>query len=185
MKILFFIMVLAFIFIHAPAQVIETNITEQQLENNTENNEDLETEDDSYLQQMQHFLKNPIDLNRIDASELEALRVLTPIQIQNFILYSNFFGKLIDICELQTIPSWDLGIIQKIRPYITVSLQVAVSSTLNNRLKKGEHQILIRVSQVLERSKGYLQDPSTATNFYPGSPQKILFRYTYAFKNLL
>ena len=172
---------------HTYAQVVEptTNTTEQQLENITENNEDVETEDDSYLQQLQHFLKDPINLNSANVTELKELRILTPIQIQNFILYRALVGKLVDIYELQAVPAWDLQIIQKLRPYISVSLQVDVLNTVNNRLKKGEHSILLRGSQVLERSKGYLLDSSSATNFYPGSPQKILFRYKYSFKNLL
>jgi hypothetical protein len=178
-------MIFFFIFMHSHAQVFETTTTEQQLENTAEHNEDQETEDDSYLQQMQHFLKNPVNLNLVSASELKEFRMLTPIQIQNFILYRALVGKLVDIYELQAVPGWDLQTIQKIRPFITVSLQVAVLSTLNTRFKNGEHSILIRVSQVLEKSKGYLPDSSTATNFYPGSPQKILFRYKYVYKNLL
>ena len=187
MRISFFIIILFFIFMHTQAQVVEptTNTTEQQLENITENNEDVETEDDSYLQQLQQFLKNPINLNVVNAAELKELRILTPIQIQNFILYRTLVGKLVDIYELQAVPTWDLQTIQKIRPYISVSLQVDVLNTINNRLKKGEHNILIRASQVPEKSKGYLLDSSAATNFYPGSPQKILFRYKYSFKNLL
>jgi hypothetical protein len=65
-----------------------------------------------------------------------------------------------------------------------VSLQVSITNTLNSRLRNGDHSILVRASQVLERSKGYLIDPSSATNFYPGSPQKLLFRYKYMYKNL-
>ncbi|MEP7254276.1 MAG: helix-hairpin-helix domain-containing protein [Ferruginibacter sp.] len=172
---------------HTHAQVVEptTNTTEQQLENITENNEDVETEDDSYLQQLQQFLKNPINLNVVNAVELKELRILTPIQIQNFILYRTLVGKLVDLYELQAVPTWDIQTIQKLRPYISVSLQVDVLNTLNNRLKKGEHSILLRGSQVLEKSKGYLLDSSSATNFYPGSPQKTLVRYKYSFKNLL
>ena len=43
----------------------------------------------------------------------------------------------------------------------------------------------MRATQVLEKSRGYLLDSSKAKNFYPGSPQKILVRYKYIFKNLL
>jgi hypothetical protein len=168
------------------AQVTETTttITEQQLENITENNEDLETEDDSYLQQMIQYIKNPVNLNTADAAELNLLRVLTPIQVQNFILYRNLVGKLADLYELQAVPGWDIRTIQKIRPYISVSLQVSIANTFGNRMRGGDHSILIRASQVPERSKGYLIDSSTATNFYPGSPQKLLFRYKYVYKNL-
>lgn len=186
MRIFFVIFFLFFAFLHAYAQVAEpaTSTTEQQLENSTENNDDNETEDDSYLQQMQQFLKNPINLNTAAAADLKELRILNPVQIQNFILYRNLVGKLVDFYELQAVPGWDIGTIQKLRPYLTVSQQVEVMNTIKNRLKKGEHSILIRVSQVLEKSKGYLLDSSAATNFYPGSPQKILFRYKYVFKNL-
>ncbi len=186
MKILYLIFIILCISLHVCAQVTEpvTPNTEQQLENITENNEDLETEDDSYLQQMVQFIKNPINLNMAEAADLSQLRILTPIQIQNFILYRNLVGKLVDLYELQAVPGWDLASIQKIRPYISVSMQISATATIGSRLRNGDRSILLRVSQVPERSKGYLLDPATATNFYPGSPQKLLVRYKYTFKNL-
>jgi len=184
MKKIFFVLIFLLLFVPVPAQVTEPT-TEQQLENNTANNEDVETEDDSYLQQMQQFLKDPVNLNSADESVLRELQILTPLQIQNFISYRSLVGKLIDVYELQAIPGWDLQTIQKLRPYIRVSLQVDALATLNSRLRNGEHSILLRGSQVPERSKGYLPDSSSATNFYPGSPQKILLRYKYSYKDLL
>ncbi len=187
MRFLLFIIILFFILINSDAQVVEptTPNTEQQLENITANNEDNETEDDSYLQQMLQFTKNPLNLNLVNAADLKELRVLSPIQIQHFILYRNLVGKFIDLYELQAVPGWNPETIKKIRPYISVSLQTDVLNNLNSRIKNGEHSFLIRVSQVPERSKGYLLDSLTATNFYSGSPQKILLRYKYSFKNLL
>jgi hypothetical protein len=152
--------------------------------NITENNEDSETEDDSYLQQMVQYIKNPIELNYADAVELNQLRMLTSMQVQYFILYRSLVGKLVDLYELQAVPGWDIGTIQKIRPYVNVSMQVLAVSAVKRRLKNGEHSILIRASQVPERSKGYLLDSAAATNFYPGSPQKLLFRYKYTYRNL-
>ncbi|MEO7524580.1 MAG: helix-hairpin-helix domain-containing protein [Ferruginibacter sp.] len=159
--------------------------TEQQLENITENNEDLETEDDSYLQEMIQFQKNPVDLNSADQTLLKELLVLTPLQIQNLVSYRNVLGKLVSIYELQAIPGWNLRTIQKLLPYVTVSNADRVSATLAERFRGGQHSILVRVSQTLERSKGYLIDSTVATNFYPGSPQKLLLRYKYVYKNLL
>lgn len=187
MKRLIIISILFFISLHVRSQVEETtaNTVEQQLENNTENNEDVETEDDGYLQQMQQFLKHPVDLNRADVNGLSELRILTPLQVQHLIVYRGLVGKLIDVYELQALPGWDLHTIRKLRPYVTVSLLTDATGSLKSRLKKGEHTLLLRASQVLERSKGYLLDSSTATNFYPGSPQKIMFRYKYNYRNLL
>ena len=97
-----------FISLYSFAQVTEpvTPIVEQQLESITENNEDLETEDDSYLQQMIQFIKNPIKLNEADIADLNQLRILTPNQIQNFILYRNLVGKLIDLVIVGGFHSW-------------------------------------------------------------------------------
>jgi Helix-hairpin-helix motif len=187
MSMLYLLFLSLFISLHsgyAQVTTLITPVTEQQLENITENNEDLEIEDDSYLQQMAVYLINPINLNITDVAELNRLRILKPIQIQNFILYRNLVGKLVDVYELQAVPGWDIGTIQKIRPYINVSLPVSITNSLKSRLRQGGHSFLLRVSQVPERSKGYLIDSSTATNYYPGSPQKILFRYKYNYKHL-
>jgi len=42
-------------------------ITEQQLDELTASNEDIKTEDDTYLQQLEHFLKEPLNLHDADA----------------------------------------------------------------------------------------------------------------------
>ncbi|MDB5222019.1 MAG: helix-hairpin-helix protein [Chitinophagaceae bacterium] len=165
--------------------VTPPGIIEQQLENLTENNEDVETEDDSYLQEMQHFLDDPINLNTATESDLKELKVLTALQIQNLISYRNLFGNLINIYELQAIPAWNVSMIRRIRPYVTVNDQPALFASLGKRLKNGEKSVLARVTQVLEKSKGHLLDSSNAKSLYPGSPQKVFIRYKYSYKNLL
>ncbi len=159
--------------------------TEQQIENITENNADEETDDDSYLQSLSEFSRNPINLNAADAPTLEELRMLTPIQINNFITYRSLLGKFLSIYEIQAIPGWDLATIQKIRPYIMVNQDVNLFNAIGSRLKNGENVLFIRSTQVLEKSKGYKLDSSQATNFYYGSPQRLFVRYKYNFKNLL
>ncbi len=156
--------------------------TEQQLENITANNDDAETEDDSYLQEMIQFQKNPVNLNNADEALLKELVILTPLQIQNFISYRAIFGKLIDIYELQAVPAWNIRTIQKLLPYVTVNSAVNIGAALSERLNKGQHSILLRVSQTLERSDGFLRDSGTR---YLGNPQKLMLRYKYVYKNLL
>jgi helix-hairpin-helix protein len=154
------------------------------LESATENNQDIETEDDSWLQSLQQFIKDPINLNTADAEELERLQLLSSLQIQNIITYRKKFGNFIDIYELQSVPTLDIATIEKMRPFVTVSGDGDMAS-LNKRFRGGIHSVLIRAEQTLESSKGYLLNDSTATNFYPGSPQNLFVRYTYSYKNLL
>ncbi len=136
----------------------------------TENNDDNETDDDSFLQQMQQFLNEPINLNTADATLLKELSILSPMQIQNLIAYRKFFGNFIDIYELQAVPGWTVRTLQRLRPFIAVSSKLQVFNSLKERLKDGINTILIRATQMLEKSKGYKLNASTATNFYPGLP---------------
>lgn len=156
--------------------------TEQQLENLTDANEG-ETEDDSYLQELVQFRKNPMNLNSADVDELRQLRILTGLQISNLISYRNLFGKLISIYELQAVPSWDVNTIRKLLPFITIAAPVSLREETGKRFRDGDHSLLLRVSQIVEKSRGF--DKSTTGTKYIGSPQRIFFRYRYTYKNLL
>lgn len=183
---LIFFLVLGFTKLNAQVTEVPENTTvEQQLENITENNEDMETEDDSYLQELAQYQRNPINLNSVDAATLREFRLLTPIQIQNLLTYRNLLGKFISLYEIQSIPGWDIATIQRIRPYVSVNTNMGLSDALGTRLRDGDQSILLRVSQTLEKSKGFLVDPATVKNYYPGSPQKLFLRYKYNYKNLL
>lgn len=166
------------------AQIPEIRVIEQQFESFAENNEDAETEDDNYLQQLQTYLIHPLNLNAADETMLAELKILNPLQIANLLTYRKLVGTFISIYELQAVPGWDVETILKLRPYITVTVSIDVRTTLLQRLRNGNHSLLLRVGQVLEKSKGFLTDTS-ASSFYAGSPQKILLRYRYACKNLL
>ena len=155
---------------------------EQQLENQTDADQG-ETEDDSYLQELEQFKKNPININSADADELKQLRIITDLQIANLITYRNLFGKLISIYELQAVPSWDVITIRKLLPFVTTATGLSLAAEARKRFRDGEHSLLLRVAQIVERSKGF--STSTSGTKYIGSPQKILFRYRYTYKNLL
>ena len=185
---------LLFLSLYCDAQLAEkkenealqtSTINEQQLENITENNEDVETEDDSYLQEMLQYQKNPININTADEYLLKNLRILTPMQIQQLINYRIYLGKLINLYELQAVPGWDLITIQKVKPYVTIAENTAFASSIKDRLKNGEKTLLVRVTQILEKSKGYSIDPAAGKNYYVGSPQRLLVRYRYNYKNTL
>jgi len=184
-RVFFFAVCLSFGFFFHPFRGWGQEIplsTEQQLEDQTDADQG-ETEDDSYLQELEQFRKNPVNLNTADADELKQLRILTDLQIENLVTYRNLFGRLISIYELQAVPEWDVNTIRKLVPYITTAAPVSLEKETSKRLKGGEHSLLLRVSQVLERADGF--DRSTTGTKYLGSPQKIFFRYRYTYKNLL
>lgn len=164
---------------------VPVNNIEQQLENNTAANEDESTEDDMWLQEMAYFIKHPININNASGDDLKKLQVLSPIQIQSFTNYRKLLGSFISIYEIQAIPFWDIETIQKIKPYITIHKDEQFLASLAQRLKGGDHTLLLRISQAMQKSKGYLIDTALSANYYTGSPQKILIRYKYRYKDLL
>lgn len=158
---------------------------EELLEAATENNADVETEDDSFLQFMRQFLKDPINLNSADVATLKELMIFSPIQLSNLISYRKLLGNFISIYELQAVPGFDLQFIHKIRLYVTISGQQNVVTSVGERLRGGTSTIVARVSQVLEEQKGFKPPATPVANHYPGSPQRLFVRYKYQYKNLL
>lgn len=144
---------------------------------------ETETEDDSYLQQLEYYKKHPVNFNEADANELREFKMLTDLQIQHFILYRNLLGALIHIYELQAIPTWDILTIRKLIPYIIIADTKTMAQNLRRRFLGGDKSLMLRFSMVLPRSKGYFRDSSA--NFYTGSRPHMLVRSKYNYKNLL
>ncbi|MBL0057511.1 MAG: helix-hairpin-helix domain-containing protein [Chitinophagaceae bacterium] len=187
MKKLFIFTLLVFMGGQAYTQLVTDpqQVLEQALEARAEKQEVESGDDESFLRRMQQFLKDPVNLNTATAAELEELQLLNPVQVEQFLAYRKLLGPLLSPLELQAIPFWDDALIRKMQPFITVSERPDLRSLFRDRIHKGEHQLLLRVSQVLERSNGYFKTDSPSVRPYPGSPQKIAFSYRYQYKQLL
>lgn len=159
------------------------DIAEQQLENQTAGDE-AAAEDDSYLQELEKFKKHPVNLNSAETDDLESLHLLTQVQIGNLLTYRQLLGHLVSIYELQAVPYWDISTIKKILPFCTVAIPGSVRDETALRFRQGEHMLLLRTSQLLERAEGFKKSAAGTTS-YAGSQQRILFRYRYNYKNLL
>lgn len=149
--------------------------TEQGLESSSTQAE-TETEDDTYWQQLEQFSKHPLNLNTAEPDELKQLLLLNDLQIDNLLSYRNLLGKLVSIYELQAIPAWDIVTIKRLLPFISLSIPFVVKQESVTRFRGGDHLLLLRISQVLQKTTGA---------GFKGSPQRIMFRYKYAYKDLL
>ncbi len=156
--------------------------TEQQLENLTDASE-VETEDDTFLQDLEQFKKTPLNINTADAEELKQLRIVNDLQISNLISYRNVLGSLVSIYELQAVPTWDIVMIRRLMPFITASIPLSFKEEAGKRFTNGEHSLLFRATQIIEKSDGF--DNTTSGTKYLGSPQRLFLRYRYTYKNLL
>lgn len=157
---------------------------ERRLEDITSNNEDEMPDDDSYLQDLEYFSRHPINLNNTDRETLQQLQMLNAAQLDHFFSYRQIFGPFVSMYELQAIPLWDIITIRRILPFVRIGSDENITSVMG-RFKGGDHTALLRYTRVLELSEGYTRDTAGGKSYYPGSPDKILFRYRYRFKNKL
>lgn len=157
-------------------------VLQQQLESISDKNEEEINEDDQYILILEQLTKNPIRINHASEDEFQVLRILTDLQIQNFLSYRKLAGHIIHIYELQAIPSWNIDVIRKILPYITISNDPQIKEEILSRLKKGEHNILTCFSRTLEKQQGY---DTSHSGYFTGDPNRLFFRYRYQYKNLL
>ena len=186
MKDFFIILLTLYCFNVAIAQEKEkvSLVTEQQLENLAEK-DNAEPEDDSYLQQLDYYRKHPLFVNESGAEELAELKILSGLQIRNFLIYRKLLGKLINVYELQAVPGWDIITIQKLLPFIIVSNDKTVFENIRARWSGGEQTFLFRYGRVLEKSKGHNDPIPPGTSYYTGDRNQLFFRYKYNYKNLL
>jgi hypothetical protein len=155
----------------------------EQFSESAEEQKPLEN-DDAWMNDLSFFRDHPINLNDTRKEELEALHLLTEIQISNLFQHLQQNGKLLIIYELQTIEGFDLPTIQKLLPYICVKDPGAHSQLGSKQLLKGDHTLLIRYAQVLEKQSGYrktdnLSLSKSSNSRYLGNPQKWYVGYRY------
>ncbi|MBO0932360.1 helix-hairpin-helix domain-containing protein [Fibrella sp. HMF5036] len=112
------------------------------------------------------FYTNPLDLNRATHDELAATYLLTERQINSLISYRTAYGDLLAVAELQAVPEFDVGTIQRLRPFATIR-----TGTLTADLPAPtDNYLMLRYERVLEEQKGF--SPAT-----PDSKGKLPLRY--------
>ncbi|MDB5195838.1 MAG: hypothetical protein JWP88_208, partial [Flaviaesturariibacter sp.] len=174
------ILLLAGNFFLSPGVAAQTTTTEQQLEALSESDEN-QLENDQYLQELRYFRLHPININTASAEDLQTFKFLSELQVQHLLRYREAFGKFLSLYELQAVPQWDLVTLRRIAPFITISDDINLKG-FKDRFRKGEHSLLLRETRVLETQKGY---SGSVANGYLGSPDHVLFRYRYQYKNEL
>ena len=117
-------------------------ILQQQLEDMTEAQEG-ETEDDSDLQALDHYRRHPVDLNTVQAADLEPFPFLNATLINSFIRYRELFGSFTGIYELQAVPGWGFGAAARLAPYARAGTDANLAAL---RPLKGEQQFLMGLS---------------------------------------
>jgi hypothetical protein len=134
-------------------------------------------------EQLSYYRKHPINLNKTDPGTLKNLVFLSALQISNLFSHLKTNGKLLDLLELQSIDDFDLNTIQKLLPFVTLIVPTPYEKVkLQSLLTKGSSDLIVRMGQTLQQQKGFGDLPGSR---YLGSPEKLLGKYRYNYRNLL
>lgn len=153
---------------------------------------------------------DPIDLNSATAAELNALLLLTDVQVSALLQHIRRNGKLLSLYELQTVTGWDAAAIAMVRPFVTVRENpLSTRASLKEILTHGSHEIMLRSTMNIESRRGFMDranffgkdysyadgDPlpdfdapgvrdSLRANgkVYLGSPYRIYSRYRFRYR---
>lgn len=128
---------------------------------------------------------HPINLNNTNEEELHQLSFLDDRRINNLIRYILTYGTIYSIYELKVVDGFDSSTIQKILPYVYIGPEKENHPfRVNDLLKSGRNQLVIRSGRILQQQVGYHVDDSVLQRNpnagYEGSPLKLYFRYSYS-----
>ncbi len=162
----------------------EIQFEENQIENLIENLEnDGELDFNTLYEDLEVYLKRPLDLNEATEVELKESRLLNDIQISQLISHKSEYGDLISLHELQSIPSFDLKTIKALEPFVSVGGGLYdYNMGIGEMLKNAKSELYIKWRRILEDQKGFDQN---RTNAYEGDPNKLYLRYKFAHENRL
>ncbi|MCS6823240.1 MAG: helix-hairpin-helix domain-containing protein [Cytophagaceae bacterium] len=139
-----------------------------------------QTDDKNYedfYEVLYQLYTNPINLNEATVDELQDLYILTPLQIQDFMRYRAMCGELVSIYELQAIPSFDLGTVYKLLPFVEITPKVFSTEDILRRFKENRnHYIFFRADRTLQTKKGFKPDKNGDVPF-TGDPYRFYLRY--------
>lgn len=158
---------------------------EQQLENSQRAGDETSPDNDSQLQQLLMVQQHPLDINTLTVDELRSLAIPDALQQEAFFGYRELLGPFTSKYELQAIPGWDAALLRRIWPYLSLREGGPERKAWKAALLKGDHFLLIRAGQILERSRGYNTPDSGQSGYYPGNPASLLLRYQYNYKRRL
>jgi hypothetical protein len=168
----------------------QTEFITDQIEN-IASETDLNLDYSDLIDDYRYYQKHQININDKDEiDELERLKLLNDIQVNNIKQYRQRNGDIMSNYELLYIDGFNREIIQRLMPFVKFGkVETKKKLRLKSVFKYGRHQLLLRYQQTIEQSKGYKIPVESAIDnlgtAYLGSPLKLYTRYAFQYKKRL
>lgn len=168
---------------------IQSNKWMEYIEEMAEETEDSETLEALYTE-LSYLADNPFDINHIKKEDLKKLPFLSDRHIESILSYRAKYGEMVTLYELKNIDALDFQTISLLLPFVYVG-ELDVDNlpiTVDNLLKRGKNELVLRYDQCFQQKKGYKFQPDSILEQYPnrkylGEPFYHSLRYSYTFDN--
>ncbi|HZY82949.1 MAG TPA: helix-hairpin-helix domain-containing protein [Cyclobacteriaceae bacterium] len=130
--------------------------------------DDLDLPYEDLYETLSQLTSHPLNLNRATRDELLSPGILSQSQADNLIAHRQANGDLLEIYELQSIPSFDLETIHNILPFVTIGSR-------NNIHSQYGGYFFTRYERTLEQSRGFSSEADSSSK-YNGDPGRIYSR---------
>ena len=153
-----------------------------------QNQQDSNINYEDLYESLYQLYTQPLNLNSAERADLNNLYFLSQEQVNNFLNYRSTNGNLLSIYELQSIPGFDLQVINKLLPFVIVEDDRTDHRPISEKIfSEKNHYFLYRQGRVLQTQKGF-QNPRTSSTgriyqHYLGSQDKIYARYRVSHSN--
>ncbi|HMU68862.1 MAG TPA: hypothetical protein PK511_07805 [Chitinophagales bacterium] len=174
-----------FSFAHAQENKGEGKLLEDDIiEGAAEKTDNADLSIDTYQENLNYLLQNPISINTASYIELRNSGLFTEVQIRDLRRHIESYGPLLNLYELQTIPSFYPEDIARILPFITLNQVSRDKVAFIDQLYLGDYQYYTRLSRYLETQDGYVADSAGNTS-YAGNNLRVYNRFRYNYNNKL
>jgi len=136
--------------------VISGALLEDLLENNDEQAYDFF----SLYDELQVYLKNPININTATADDFRNMGMLSDIQILQILNHREDYGDFISTYELQSVPSLDIGTLNAFIPLVSVGDEGS-RKNIGELFSEADHTIVGKYKRTLQTKKGFRDDASS------------------------
>ncbi|MDR3287784.1 MAG: helix-hairpin-helix domain-containing protein [Prevotellaceae bacterium] len=149
--------------------------------------ENSEIDFEQLYEQFTTLLNNPINLNAATRKDLEQLYILSDFQISSILEYLKSNGKMLSKYELAFVHGFDDALAESLYPFVSATsdneyISKSDTAKFKDMITRGEHQIIARAKQLVEKQAGYKDD---ATTKFRGSPLSLYTRYSYKYRDRL
>lgn len=126
----------------------------------------------------------PLNINKMNFEDLKDMRLLSDRQIEDLLNHRVQYGDLISMEELQSIPTFTLSDIRRLRNFVRVNDTEKLNLSIPQMLGQSRNELFVKWGQILENKRGYEAD-ADGNPRYLGDENRVFVRFKNSYENRL